>query len=215
MPETLHVCEKRFTHFRLAVAYGLVNSWLRMSQFDYKESYLRNLPHIQPPGATFFVTFRLAGSLPQNVIAQWNKERQWLADLEKANPAYHALVKLNFERAWFAKFESLLDGGAFGPLWLGDDRVAATVAESLHYRDERVYRLRAYSIMRNHVHLVIKLSQYPEKTMPPTIRCHRSCSRSKVTQRSIAIAFWIGKESSGRMKGTIITFAMRTSGVGS
>jgi REP element-mobilizing transposase RayT len=127
-----------------------------MSQFDYKESYQRNLPHIQPPDATFFVTCRLAGSLPQSVIAQWKKERQWLEYLEKANPAYHTLVRLNFERAWFAKFESLLDGGAFGPLWLGDDRVAATVAESLRYHDERVYRLKAYSIMRNHVHLVIK-----------------------------------------------------------
>ena len=30
-----------------------------MSQFDYQESYDRNLPHIQPPGATLFVTFRL------------------------------------------------------------------------------------------------------------------------------------------------------------
>lgn len=29
--------------------------------------------------------------------------------LEKANPTYYSLVKLDFERAWFAKFESLLD----------------------------------------------------------------------------------------------------------
>ncbi|MDQ6651305.1 MAG: hypothetical protein M3Y84_01020 [Acidobacteriota bacterium] len=37
-----------------------------MSHFNYQRSYRRNLPHIQPPGSTFFVTFRLAGSLPQN-----------------------------------------------------------------------------------------------------------------------------------------------------
>lgn len=32
--------------------------------------YRRNLPHIHPPGATFFVTFRLglAGSLPPEVV---------------------------------------------------------------------------------------------------------------------------------------------------
>ena len=31
-----------------------------MSHFDYKPFYRRNLPHIQPSGATFFVTFHLA-----------------------------------------------------------------------------------------------------------------------------------------------------------
>ncbi len=30
------------------------------------------------------------------------------------------------------------------------------IAESLHYRDERVYRLDAFTIMPNHVHTVIK-----------------------------------------------------------
>ncbi len=30
--------------------------------------YKRNLPHYKPPGYTFFVTFRLAGSLPVAVI---------------------------------------------------------------------------------------------------------------------------------------------------
>ena len=127
-----------------------------MGQFGYRESYRRNLPHVQPPGATFFVTFRLGGSLPQTVIAQCNKERQWLAHLERTNPSYYALVKMDFERAWFAKFESLLDSANFGPVWLSNDRVAAVVAESLHYRDGKVYRLDAFSIMPNHVHIVVK-----------------------------------------------------------
>src|SRR6266571_4359632 len=30
-----------------------------MGSFDYKPSYRRNLPHIQPAGATFFLTLRL------------------------------------------------------------------------------------------------------------------------------------------------------------
>ena len=35
-----------------------------MPNLDYKLHYRRNLPHLQPPGATLFVTFRLAGSIP-------------------------------------------------------------------------------------------------------------------------------------------------------
>ena len=49
-----------------------------MSNFDYKPFYRRNLPHIQPPGATFFVTFHLAGSLPQSILKQWRSEKYQL-----------------------------------------------------------------------------------------------------------------------------------------
>jgi putative transposase len=30
--------------------------------------YERNLPHWHPPGATFFLTYRLAGSIPVTVL---------------------------------------------------------------------------------------------------------------------------------------------------
>jgi len=46
--------------------------------FGYKPFYRRKLPHIHPPGATFFVTFRLAGSIPKVVLEQWKSEKQWL-----------------------------------------------------------------------------------------------------------------------------------------
>ncbi|MEP6743776.1 MAG: hypothetical protein ABJB61_14860 [bacterium] len=127
-----------------------------MSHFDYRPSYRRNLPHIQPPGATFFVTFHLAGSLPRDVIVQWNNERRWLEHVARDNPVHYQRVKADFERLWFAKFEVILAGAKDGPLWLNDERVAGIVADSLHYRDGKVYRLDAFSIMPNHVHTVFK-----------------------------------------------------------
>jgi hypothetical protein len=36
--------------------------------------YKRNLPHYQPPFATYFVTFRLANSLPRHIIEELKKE---------------------------------------------------------------------------------------------------------------------------------------------
>jgi REP element-mobilizing transposase RayT len=127
-----------------------------MSQFAFQRAYRRNLPHIQPPGATFFITFRLAGSLPQDAIRQWRLERQWLDHLARTNPTYLEQIRPDFERAWFKKFELLLDGASVGPVWLRDDKVAEIVAESLFHRDGKVYRLDAFSIMPNHVHTVIK-----------------------------------------------------------
>ena len=61
---------------------------------------------------------------------------------------------LEWHRQWFRKFEKNLDSAESGPVWLKDDRVAKEVAESLHYRDGKVYCLDAYCIMSNHVHVV-------------------------------------------------------------
>ena len=133
-----------------------------MNHFDYKPFYRRNLPHIQPPGATFFVTFHLAGSLPQSVLRQWKAEKNQLEAekiriLKLQNSDHLAFVEqMVFEqkREWFRKFEKTLDNVQDGPVWLKDDRIAEGVAESLRYRDGKVYRLDAYCIMANHVHVV-------------------------------------------------------------
>jgi len=127
-----------------------------MSHLEYQLTYRRNLPHIQPLNATLFVTFRLAGTLPKSLIARWQEKRRWLLQLAQKNPSYHEQVKTIFDRSGFAKFERILDSVEVGPTWLRDQRVAAIVAESLHYRDGTVYRLGAFSIMPNHVHAVIK-----------------------------------------------------------
>ena len=127
-----------------------------MGHLDYRSSYRRNLPHVQPPGAVLFITFRLAGSLPQSVVTTWRKQRQWLEQLAQTNPTHYQKRKQNFERGWFRKFEAILDGAAYGPLWLKEEAIAAQVAESLHHRDGKVYRLDSFSIMPNHVHVVFK-----------------------------------------------------------
>ena len=136
-----------------------------MNHFDYKGSYRRNLPHIQPKGAILFVTFRLTASLPKYLTAQWREERKWLTHLEKTNLDYFTRVKRDFERSWFAKFEAVLDGGSSGPLRLKEERVADEVADSLHLLDGSIYRLDAFSIMPNHAHIVIKPRA---KSEPPT-----------------------------------------------
>ena len=52
------------------------DKWGVMSQFGYQQSYERNLPHLQPPEATLFVTFRLDGSIPEPVLEQWRVEKK-------------------------------------------------------------------------------------------------------------------------------------------
>ena len=129
-----------------------------MSQFTYKEAYGRNLPHIQPPAATLFVTFRLAGSIPRTAMEEWLREKRQLAAAEARRAALgqpaETRDQITFQRRWFRKFESLLHSTRAGPLWLGEPRIAELVREALHYRDGKVYRLDAFCIMPNHVHVV-------------------------------------------------------------
>ena len=133
-----------------------------MNHFDYKPFYRRNLPHVQPPGATLFVTFHLAGSLPQSVLQQWRSEKSQLAAeklrmLKLQNDADLTSVEHRIfeqKREWFRKIEKTLDDAQSGPVWLKDDLIAKQVAGRMHYLDGKVYRLDAYCIMANHVHIV-------------------------------------------------------------
>ena len=127
-----------------------------MSQFDYKPSYRRHLPHIQPPGATLFITFRLANSIPVEVLRQLLEENEQtekrlarIGDLdERARQADRE------RRRMFGKWDKTLDSTQCGPFWLRHERIAALVAESLHHLDGQRYTLEAFCIMPNHVHTV-------------------------------------------------------------
>ena len=128
----------------------------RSERLGYKSFYRRNLPHIQPVDADLFVTFHLAGSLPQKVLAQMAEERRWREEIQSRIdvPSKPALPDL--ARRHFAVLEKYLDTARVGPTWLADSRVADLVSAALHYRDGNVYRLDAFSIMPNHVHSVFR-----------------------------------------------------------
>lgn len=119
-----------------------------MSHLDYRRFYRRNLPHIQPPGGTFFVTFNLAGTFPARVIQDRAVAERSVLDKQR-EPR-----ELEQPRTRSRRSVITLDKAQCGPMWLKDERIATVVAESLHYRDGKVYRLDAYCIMPNHVHVV-------------------------------------------------------------
>lgn len=105
-----------------------------------------------PAGATLFVTFRLAGSLPAQVIEQLKRE---YAQPELAQE--DAAQSYARQRRYFGAFDQLLDVEAGGPTWLCQPAVAAIVAEALHFRAGRAYTLWAYCLMANHVHVLLSL----------------------------------------------------------
>jgi len=127
-----------------------------MNNLSYKPEYHRCLPHLQPPGATFFVTFRLANSIPQTVIRRWHEERNALTQTLQCMPDDEAQhISLQFTRKRFIELEQLLDGATAGERWLQDERLAQIVCRFMRNKDSVQYRLDAYCVMSNHVHVLL------------------------------------------------------------
>jgi putative transposase len=147
----------------------------------YREFYRRYLPHWQPPDATLFVTFRLAGSLPQIVIEELRKERE-VTKRELAHITDRIQrVKQDYldERRAFGRWDEALDRSSDGPHWLGQPEIAEIVAEALYYRNGKVYDLLAYCIMPNHVHVVFVLG----RTAGPSYEGSRTASPAYAKSR--------------------------------
>ncbi len=126
---------------------------------EFREFYISKLPHIQPLGGTFFVTSRLAGSIPQLEKAKLVEEYELRKRQTKAafdNPEVE-LDKL--ERIFFAKYEAIVDKAEYGPMWLGKSEIAKLVANAFHFWDTKKYELIAYTIISNHVHVAFTLNE--------------------------------------------------------
>lgn len=112
----------------------------------------RRLPHWQQGGRSYFVTFRLADSIPQEQLRQWSAEREsW----QHVHPEpYSPAEQAEYDRLFGEKLQEWLDVG-YGECLLRQPTIANVVAASLrHFHGER-YVLGAYVIMPNHVHVLV------------------------------------------------------------
>lgn len=126
--------------------------------------YRRNLPHIQPVNAHYFITFRLANTVPRAALEEMLKERlkeeQIICQKSSGPEQQNELYRLH--KKYFGRYDAWLDRCTHGPRWLEDERAASIVAKEIHNLDQVRYRLLAYCVMPNHVHLVIDTSTFSE-----------------------------------------------------
>ncbi len=97
----------------------------------------RNLPHWQQLGATYFVTFRLADSLPASALVHF-------AELRALN-----------QSATLAWLDRYLDAGT-GDCLLSQPTHANLLASTLRHFNGSRYHLGAFAIMPNHVHVIVQ-----------------------------------------------------------
>lgn len=103
----------------------------------------RNLPHLYYNEGKYFITYRLANSIPKEKLSEINSRVR--------DPNFNDFKRL------FIKYDSLLDSGNFGINYLKEKKIVEICKETIHYPDEKDYKLICYCIMPNHVHLVFDL----------------------------------------------------------
>ena len=119
----------------------------------HRDLYQRHLPHLQPLKATFFVTYRLANTMPSAVLCQLKEERQ--KELQQVGEVQEEIDKVN--RRYFGRYDAWLDKQGMGEASLNNSQVGQMVRDSLHFFDGTRLELLAYSVMSNHVHVVFTL----------------------------------------------------------
>jgi len=125
-----------------------------------KTYYRQRLPHIQPIGASFFVTFRLYGSIPYAHLGKLKEEYQkkimeakCLKDLKAKNS-----LLFDIRKRYLFQIDQLLHKIVNGPIVLSQKEILDKTKEVLHRFDGEFYDLICYSIMSNHVHILIDTS---------------------------------------------------------
>lgn len=138
------------------------------------------LPHWTREGATYAVRFRLNDSLPRNVLESWEFERQDI--IGTANQMGHPLTPHEEERLdglFSKKVDKYLHQGA-GKCCLREDRIAKIVADALAFFDGSRYRLFAWCVMPNHVHVV--LQPMNEHDLPGILHSWKSYTAKEINR---------------------------------
>ncbi len=132
-----------------------------------KEYYRRHLPHYHPENAIFFITFRLSGSIPVKVLADFRRETQQYERLIKAQVLSKSEVKKTISDHRLLRcfaFDDLLHFSINSPVWLQNPEVARLVSEAICSRNDRIYHLFSYCIVPNHVHMVFTVGRVGNST---------------------------------------------------
>ena len=102
-----------------------------------------SLPHFDMPGVWQMINYRLADSMPVSRRHEWS-----------------ALFEIKDDLQRYAQIETYLDRG-LGECALDDARAASIVEENWLHLDGQQYRLLAWVVMPNHVHLLVEVWQTP------------------------------------------------------
>jgi hypothetical protein len=131
-----------------------------LDHFSELHVHRQKLPHWRQWGVTYFVTSRLADSVPAIVADEWRFRRDaWLhahrIRSTEELPALTEDTRHEYHREFTAKFHELLDAG-HGECVLARAECADCLIARLTAGDGTAYRLDSWCIMPNHFHALVE-----------------------------------------------------------
>jgi REP element-mobilizing transposase RayT len=132
---------------------------------DYKLRYRRKLPHFQPQDGVFFITFRLAFDIPAKYLTAYQQFQGRLAayfeTLEDQTQA-----PATKKKKLFAYMDEVYNQCPTDVSLTANPHAAQVISEKLVSLNDNMYYLYAFTIMPNHVHLLIKPNTADGKPYP-------------------------------------------------
>ncbi len=125
----------------------------------------RNLPHFDSSGALQFITYRLADSLAQARSSDWEE-----------------LLETHDEESQQRTIVRLLDQ-SHGECYRRNPEIADMFQENLWHHDGIKYRLHAWVIMPNHMHLLVEIWQVPTGKIIHSWKSYTSNQANKLLNR--------------------------------
>lgn len=122
-----------------------------------------HLPHWDQEGATYFITWRTADSIPKPIWEQWRQDRDaWLFDhgIDPAQRDWRRLLEHlpEAERLDFRQFTTRLEHEmdvCHGACVLRQPELRQIVMDALRFFDGPRYTLGDFVVMPNHVHVLV------------------------------------------------------------
>jgi REP element-mobilizing transposase RayT len=111
-----------------------------------------NLPHWMVADRPYFVTLRLAGTLPREVVTDLRLERESLL----ASPDADEDKWTEMKRRQFVRVDAILDAVSANRNWLSRAEIAPLVLQNLAWLEQRGWRIYAAVVMSNHIHAVMR-----------------------------------------------------------
>jgi type I restriction enzyme R subunit len=150
------------------------------------------LPHWRQAGCTYFVTFRLADSIPRAVVDQWAYEREcWLKargiDLnctegKRVFSRLDGREQRQYEKHFATRMHDYLDRG-HGSCILVNPACAEIVAEALDFFHGSRLDTGDYVVMPNHVHAM--MTPYPGYELEDILQSIKSYTAKRILKHTM------------------------------
>ena len=125
----------------------------------------RNLPHWDVPGAIYFITVCLEGSIPAQGLLDIAKYRDALSKRARPSSMNESEWKAHRWKLAFARSEEWLDDRS-GVRHLAVESLSQIVADTLYFFAGQRYDIIAYVVMPSHFHWVFTPRREYETSLP-------------------------------------------------